>query len=242
MAKNKYLGKNPRKKKKERQNNRCPYCGAPIQMVPASEMGFSFEAENGPEFYWRCTKFPVCDAYVSADRKTKQPYGIMANESLRYKRRSIHQWKDIFVREGIMDSKTFMGMCGQYMGIHNPDCVHIRNMTDYPCDMILKDLENQYHNNKRIKAAVDKNKFSAPWRQVRGIDTNGKPGYFMDDEGNPIERPENVPVYLPIVTAGAVNSKELMKERQLAPEEEQQRMRELAHQYVLEAQAAAANK
>lgn len=238
MDKNNYLGKNPRKKKKEKQSMRCPYCGAPIQMVPASEMDFSFDAKYGPKFFWRCTHYPVCDAYIRADERTKKPSGVLANEPLRYKRRTIHQWKNILVREGVMDSETFMGICGQYTGNTNPNCVHIRNMTDYPCDMILKDFENQYRNNKRVKEAVDKNKFSAPWCQTRGIVTNNKPGLFMDNDGNPIERPENVPVYLPVVTAGIENSKELMKERQLAPEEEQMRMRELAHKYVLEAQKA----
>jgi hypothetical protein len=99
-----------------------------------------------------------------------------------------------------------------------------------------------YDKDPNIKKTVDSKKFSAPWRQVRGINTIGKPGIFFNEDGEPIERPAGMPGYKPVVTAGAENGKRLARERIPLSDVELRELQEVAHKYVLEAAAEKAKK
>ena len=63
----------------------CPYCGSLATLRPASAIHGLSDISAGTYLYV-CRRWPTCDAYVTADRRTKQPLGTLANGELRHKR------------------------------------------------------------------------------------------------------------------------------------------------------------
>lgn len=183
-----YLGKNPRKIKKERNTNKCPCCGAAIQLVTESEMNFRFTS-NPDLMYWRCKDYPRCNTYIAADPRTKKPSGLMGGPVLRYKRMCIHHWEERLIRDRIMDKKSFRDMCASQIGFRKEGMVHTRNMTEFECDAILKHLEKLYHSQPRIHDMVERYVNSSMWKQVRGINQIPGTGETSGDE-EPVEKDE----------------------------------------------------
>ena len=60
----------------------CPYCGSLATLRPASAIHGLSDISAGTYLYV-CRRWPTCDAYVTADRRTKQPLGTLANGELR---------------------------------------------------------------------------------------------------------------------------------------------------------------
>lgn len=56
----------------------CPYCGSLAMLRPASAIHGLSDISAGTYLYV-CRRWPACDAYVTADRRTKQPLGTLAN-------------------------------------------------------------------------------------------------------------------------------------------------------------------
>lgn len=56
----------------------CPYCGSLATLRPASVIHGLSDISAGTYLYV-CRRWPACDAYVTADRRTKQPLGTLAN-------------------------------------------------------------------------------------------------------------------------------------------------------------------
>jgi len=50
----------------------CPYCGSLAMLRPASAIHGLSDISTGTYLYV-CRRWPACDAYVTADRRTKQP-------------------------------------------------------------------------------------------------------------------------------------------------------------------------
>ena len=50
----------------------CPYCGSLATLRPASVIHGLSDISAGTYLYV-CRRWPACDAYVTADRRTKQP-------------------------------------------------------------------------------------------------------------------------------------------------------------------------
>ena len=67
----------------------CPYCGSLAMLRPASAIHGLSDISAGTYLYV-CRRWPACDAYVTADRRTKQPLGTLANGDLRHKRILAH--------------------------------------------------------------------------------------------------------------------------------------------------------
>lgn len=67
----------------------CPYCGSLAMLRPASAIHGLSDISAGTYLYV-CRRWPACDAYVTADRRTKQPLGSLANGDLRHKRILAH--------------------------------------------------------------------------------------------------------------------------------------------------------
>lgn len=57
----------------------CPYCGSPCHAAPGKRDSCLSDISAGTYLYV-CRRWPACDAYVTADRRTKQPLGTLANE------------------------------------------------------------------------------------------------------------------------------------------------------------------
>lgn len=79
----------------------CPYCGSLATLRPASEIHGLSDISAGTYLYV-CRRWPTCDAYVTADRRTKQPLGTLANGELRHKR--------ILAHHALHNVQTSLGM------------------------------------------------------------------------------------------------------------------------------------
>lgn len=71
-------------------NLKCPYCGAPAICRPACSV-YGTDAIDRGRYLYVCSRWPACDAYVSAHKKNRKPMGTLANRSLRRKRILAHQ-------------------------------------------------------------------------------------------------------------------------------------------------------
>ena len=54
----------------------CPYCGSLATLRPASAIHGLSDISAGTYLYV-CRRWPTCDAYVTADRRMKQPLGTL---------------------------------------------------------------------------------------------------------------------------------------------------------------------
>lgn len=213
-----------KKKRKDHQQNRCPYCGAGLQMVEVGRMGFPKIPENGPEYYWRCSCYPACNTYISADQKTKAPNGRIANERLRRNRMIIHSWQTIFDSSGLMNANNFRSTyIASELGINRGELAHVRNLDDAQSERVLKRLERVYHTEKKVQEIIDKSKYSMAWRYVRGVAY--EKGAFFDEEGRVAEdapewfektRSEYVPLVSNTANAKEINRKQRENLRNIA--------------------------
>ena len=84
----------------KRPNIHCPYCRAKATLHPASYV-CGDTARPGSLLYV-CDRYPACNAYVGAHRKTKLPMGSLADGDLRHKRIEAHKAFDWMWRSGLM--------------------------------------------------------------------------------------------------------------------------------------------
>lgn len=180
-----YKGKNPNlKKKKERQQNMCPVCGAPIKCLPIEEMNFREIIPTAPKFYFCCSKYPACDTYTSMNPKTNRPNGTLAGPSLRHKRICIHQWENILIAEKIHTKDSFRSTCSYVLGIPNSNLYHTKDITEMQCDSILAYLKNQYENSPKLQKIMENHwKYSTVWKELHGLNTGKNHGVLYTEDG-----------------------------------------------------------
>lgn len=179
-----YLGKHPKKKKKQMKPMRCPYCGSPVKMVPESEMNFRFHAK-GPakrEFFWVCSRYPECDSYIAADNYTKKPIGLMANAELRHMRMMIHYWQVLLVRNRIYTKGTFASMMASQVNERDPRRIHTSDFTRFQAETILNYMKNLYEVNPQIHELVESKPNSMLWKEMHGLNTGKNHNILYDNE------------------------------------------------------------
>ena len=101
----------------------CPYCGSLATLRPASVIHGLSDISAGTYLYV-CRRWPACDAYVTADRRTKQPLGTLANGDLRHKRIQAHRAFDRLWRSGLMSKREAYQWMQTEFGLHK-DQAHI---------------------------------------------------------------------------------------------------------------------
>lgn len=77
----------------------CRYCGGVVRLAPAAEIyGMAAARRLGieREKFYRCQN---CNARVGCHKGTTRPFGNLANETLRMKRKETHQIFDSFWKE-----------------------------------------------------------------------------------------------------------------------------------------------
>lgn len=70
----------------------CPYCSSEALLRAATFVYGPHTPYDG--FYWVCSNWPECDAYVGTHDGTYMPFGKLANKSLRVLRREAHNLFD----------------------------------------------------------------------------------------------------------------------------------------------------
>ena len=93
-----------------------------------------------------CDRYPRCDSYVGAHKRTKEPMGTLANGDLRNKRIQAHKAFDWMWKSGLMTKwQAYKWMQGKLA--LTDEQAHIAKFSEYMCDRLIiecnKALENQ---------------------------------------------------------------------------------------------------
>lgn len=125
----------------KRINIKCPYCGAKALLRPAGTVHSSAYRKPGDEVYV-CSRYPVCDSYVSAHRRTHLPMGTLADRSLRVKRIEAHKVFNRLWENGVMTRTAAYHWLQVQLGLP-PEEAHIANFSEWRCNQVIQ-LCNQF--------------------------------------------------------------------------------------------------
>lgn len=129
---------------------RCPYCGSSV--IYRSADGIYKNNNNGVMLYV-CSKFPECDAYVSAHKGTRVPMGVMADGRLRKLRIDAHRAFDKLHESGLMDRRDAYRWLAHVT--QTPmNKAHIANLGEYYCKIVIDESRRLYDNLLRTRGAV----------------------------------------------------------------------------------------
>ena len=102
---------------KRKRNPICPYCGSPAALRPDS---FVHKDAGRGRYLYVCSHYPECDAYVSANQKTREPMGTLANA---------YRW--LREKYGLRE-----------------DQAHIACFSDYICDDLIRECQKALRANR----------------------------------------------------------------------------------------------
>ena len=154
----------------KRINITCPACGSRAYLRPASVV-YGDKAPDPDAKYYVCGRYPACDCYVAAHRKTMLPMGTLADKALRKKRHDAHVALDSLWKNGIMSRKEayLLDRCREIqsarknlpllsldafaeMGAPEPvSPFHTEDLiSDVSSDALLSHFRNRYHGTARL--------------------------------------------------------------------------------------------
>lgn len=110
-------------------NITCPACGSKAYLRPASVV-YGDKAPDPDAKYYVCGRYPACDCYVAAHRKTMLPMGTLADKALRKKRHDAHVALDSLWKNGVMSRKEAYRLLQLSMGLPAEDA-HNRIFENY---------------------------------------------------------------------------------------------------------------
>ena len=114
----------------------CPYCGASVIYAPASKVYGKNIRQKGDHLYL-CSRWPVCDAYVSAHRHDGSPMGTLANARLRRKRVKAHDALNTLRQTKHMDKWASYLWLQCKLGL-DAEHTHIGAFTEPMCDSVIE--------------------------------------------------------------------------------------------------------
>ena len=121
---------------------KCPYCGAQADKRPASAV---HGEKARDEYLYVCSRYPKCDAYVSAHKHTGRPMGTLANTNLRSKRIEAHLAFDRLWRGGAMQKwQAYKWMQAKFS--LSRDQAHIANFSEHMCDELIRMCDGAFKN------------------------------------------------------------------------------------------------
>lgn len=122
---------------------RCPYCGANAALRPSGVVYGERDITGG--YLYVCDRYPKCDAYVAAHRRTMQPMGTLANGDLRHKRIEAHKVFDRMWKSGLMTKwQAYQWMQAKF-GL-NANQAHIAKFSEYMCGRLIAECMKVYEN------------------------------------------------------------------------------------------------
>lgn len=127
---------------------RCPYCGATATLKPSSAVYGAKDIQGG--YLYVCNRYPKCNSYVSAHRKSKLPMGTLANGDLRHKRIKAHQALRKLSDMGAMTKQEAYRWMQAELGLDETQA-HIGKFDESMCDKLI--LTCSQASNKHMKAA-----------------------------------------------------------------------------------------
>lgn len=125
---------------------RCPYCGAQAVLRPSAAV-YGDKARPG-EYLYVCQRYPACDSYVGAHRKSLLPMGTLANGDLRNKRIKAHQSFDRLWKCGIMEKRQAYRWMQAKFAL-NSGQAHIAMFSEYMCGQLICACDEVIANNRK---------------------------------------------------------------------------------------------
>lgn len=119
----------------KRVNIKCPYCRSQAFLRPATVV-YGPKASDPSAKLYVCARYPMCDSYVAAHRKSLLPMGTLADGELRRKRKAAHLVLDQLWQSGLMSRKEAYRMLQLYMGIPEEEA-HIAKFSLERCDQVI---------------------------------------------------------------------------------------------------------
>ena len=120
----------------KRINIKCPYCNSQAFLRPASAVHGQEYRQPGEEVYV-CARYPDCDSYVSAHRRTHLPMGTLANRPLRIKRMEAHEAFNRLWKSGMMSRTAAYRWLQVQMGLP-PEEAHIDKFSELRCEQVIR--------------------------------------------------------------------------------------------------------
>lgn len=131
----------------KRVNTKCPYCGSRALLRPASVV-YGTKAADHAAPYYVCARFPVCDAYVAAHKRTRLPMGSLANAELRRKRIQAHAALDRLWEDGLMSKKQAYLWLQAKLGLPGEE-THIGRFSTFRCEQVIQLCRSFFCTNKK---------------------------------------------------------------------------------------------
>lgn len=114
---------------------KCPYCGSKAVYRPASMVYGKLTKDRDAHLYV-CSRWPACDSYVNAHKKSRQPMGTLANGNLRHQR--------IMAHKALSDLQKYRGMdtWAAYLWLQmnlnlSPEQTHIGMFSEEMCGRVI---------------------------------------------------------------------------------------------------------
>ena len=98
--------------------------------------------------YYVCARYPICDAYVAAHKKTCLPMGTLANAELRRKRIQAHAAFGRLWEDGLMSKKQAYLWLQAKLGLPGEE-THIGRFSTFRCEQVIQLCESFFCTNKK---------------------------------------------------------------------------------------------
>lgn len=132
--------------------NKCPYCGADLELKDASYIYHSSKSKQWGKV-WVCKNYPKCDAYVGCHEGTTLPLGRPANARLRTLKAEAHKQFDPIWKSGLMNRREAYKWLSSMLDIPLDEC-HIGMFDVKMCQKVIqlcKKQDNKVINEYRKK-------------------------------------------------------------------------------------------
>ena len=114
---------------------RCPYCNSLAVRRPARDI-FGADAKEPGGYLYVCARYPKCNAYVNAHKKSGLPMGTLADPDLRRKRILAHRALDSLWKHGPLTKKQAYRWLQGALGLPEAQA-HIALFSHYQCDRVI---------------------------------------------------------------------------------------------------------
>jgi len=98
------------------------------------------------DYLYVCSRYPDCDSYVGAHRKSLKPLGVPAGPQLRQKRILAHQFFDQLWQSKIMEKWQAYKWMEEKFGL-NSQQAHIAKFSEDMCDELIAECKQVLKNN-----------------------------------------------------------------------------------------------
>lgn len=125
-------------------NIHCPYCGSKALLRPSSVV-YGDAALHPRNPMYVCARYPACNAYVAAHRKTRLPMGTLADSELRHRRLEAHHAITSLQKEWGISKQQIYSLLRAELKLPG-ELTHIAMCSEYRCDQII-----DYCNRSRVE-------------------------------------------------------------------------------------------